>query len=53
MSIKFIIHPLLREKMHVSADLMQSYDLNKQISWMEKFPNIEFYNSYKENKHSI
>ena len=31
--------------MHVSADLMQNYDLNQQIPWMDKFPNIEFFTS--------
>ena len=36
--MNFIIHPLLREKLHVSADLLNSYDLQKIVQeWSQVF----------------
>jgi hypothetical protein len=40
--MKFIIHPLLREKLHVAADMLASYDLEKiKENWSDKLQNIE------------
>jgi hypothetical protein len=44
-STKFIVHPLLREKLHVSADLLSTYDLEARVTqWSSKFPkNLEVF----------